>query len=106
MGPKLQSLRYRIDPTQKKLDELDQLEAELRAVRNSVDDDDYHAMARHLLERRQKLLKGRKTAPEEPVTVFEPEPILSYWIRTGRLEGPFKAFLACSVIGWLLFKNF
>lgn len=105
---KLKDLRYRIDPVQKKLDELDRLEYELRQARSGMDDNDYHALNNVLIQRRQKLVKPDKPPIRPgngPTTNGKGKAVAITGQTEKPLETAFKAVLALSVVSWLIFKN-
>lgn len=59
-------LRYRIDPTAKKLDDLDDLEGELRRNELDYEPDDFEAMLDKLQRQRAGIIKARdKHLPPE-----------------------------------------
>lgn len=59
-------LRYRIDPTAKKLDDLDDLEGELRRNESDYEPDDFEAMLDKLQRQRASIIKARdKHLPPE-----------------------------------------
>lgn len=59
-------LRYRIDPTAKKLDDLDDLEGELRRNESDYEPDDFEAMLDKLQRHRASIIKARdKHLPPE-----------------------------------------
>lgn len=66
--PRPVPLRYRIDPTAKKLDDLDDLELELRRNERDYEPDDYEAMLDKIYHQRSKIvrLRDKHLPPEIP----------------------------------------
>lgn len=97
-------LRYRIDPTAKKLDDLDDLEGELRRNESDYEPDDFEAMLDKLQRQRAGIIKARdKHLPPE---IEEPPPrTLEECIRDNVTPKAFKWVLFILIIIWLYFKN-
>jgi hypothetical protein len=106
MAPKAKPLRYRIDSKAEKLDELDQLESELRANRNSMCEDDYHHLASVLKQRRDKLTKDATQRPPGESTIAPSRwDRLAYGLRSKATERAFQAVLASVVFLWLFWPG-
>lgn len=97
-------LRYRIDPTAKKLDDLDDLEGELRRSESDYEPDDFEAMLDKLQRQRAGIVKARdKHLPPE---IEEPPPgTVAECIRGNVTPKTFKWMLFILIIIWLYFKN-
>lgn len=97
-------LRYRIDPTAKKLDDLDVLEVELRRTESDYEPDDFEAMLDKLQRQRAGIIKARdKHLPPE---VEEPPPrTLAECVRDTITLRVFQWALFFAVFIWLYFKN-
>lgn len=100
-------LRYRIDPTAKKLDELDSLELELHKAREGMDVEDYDALSSVILKRRQTLVKKAPERAQIDATWHVPvKARLAYWVRTNITETHFKWLLAAGVAFCFWMRNF
>lgn len=101
---KLEPLRYRIDPTQKKLDELDKLESELFAQRNSMEEDEFYALHCAILKRRHKI--APESSCEAPTSDFSSSELLWQRVALECNTPRFKVVLTCLVCVWIFLKYF
>lgn len=97
-------LRYRIDPKAKKLDDLDDLERELRRNASEYEPDDFEAMLDKLQRERAAIIKVRDKHLPDEVEQYPPVP-LGEIIYNSLTPTLFKWAMFIFVVVGLYFKN-